>query len=168
MFKQSRRVALLVLIAVSLACSAETILKITMQDDAVAEEMISELTTIVFANDSLMSNRTFFLADVRKIEFVEGDSVGLHSNNSAVSGLKSSGGRLALIPNGVQLTLPSATTLSVVVYGINGRKVAELFRGSAESGKYAFTLNELSLSSGMYAVVVNMGSTLYAHKIHVE
>jgi hypothetical protein len=56
-----------------------------------------------------------------------------------------------------KVTLPQRQKLSVKVFDLLGREVAEIFNGVKPSGRHEFSWNAINSSSGVYFVKVNAG-----------
>ena len=87
---------------------------------------------------------------VSKIELVD-ENGNSNAIKRAVAGVSAS--KLGVNGNTISLTTAKAGNLSVDVFGMNGKRVATLYRGNITAGNYAFSLADMP--KGMYIVRVN-------------
>ena len=87
---------------------------------------------------------------VSKIELVD-ENGNSNAIKRAVAGVSAS--KLGVNGNTISLTTAKAGNVSVDVFGMNGKRVATLYRGNITAGSYAFSLADMP--KGMYIVRVN-------------
>lgn len=63
------------------------------------------------------------------------------------------------------VSLPAAEQLSIVVYNIVGRRVAELANGRHPAGLHEFIIDGTNWASGLYFVCATVGSSTHTNKI---
>ncbi len=57
----------------------------------------------------------------------------------------------------IQFALPQAANVSLKIYDINGRLVADLINGMQNAGRYEVEFNAENLASGVYMYVLQAG-----------
>ena len=87
---------------------------------------------------------------VSKIELVD-ENGNSNAIKRAVAGVSAS--KLGVSGNTVSLSTAKAGVVAVDVFGMNGKRVATLYRGNLAAGSYAFSLADMP--KGMYIVRVN-------------
>lgn len=150
---------------------AEEVMKITLSG-SVSEENLSTLSKIVFTENAMVAGTNYILNEIQKIEFFDdGDSVAIADKSyphSSKSSLLLGQIGFSATSSQLQLTLPQASNLSVYVFGLNGRKVAELFNGTANAGSLNLNLTTANLATGVYSVMVKAKNTIFVRKLMIK
>ncbi len=156
------------LLLLSSSLFAEDIMKIYLKESATpTEEAFTSMSKIVFSETAMISAASYNLDDILKIEFIEentsifgGEVV---ERNNSVSSNESLG--INLQTTQINLTLEKTTDLSVGLYSVNGRKVAQLFTGVVSSGSKNIPFNRTSTAAGVYSIVIKADNVVYVKKI---
>jgi len=97
------------------------------------------------------------------------------STSNAVYEQVSEENTLTIYPNPVisnftlELKMDKTTPLQVVIYGVDGKFVKELFNGPAQEGENTLTFNKRALSNGLYFVrVMSEDHVLRTEKLIIE
>lgn len=146
---------------IALSLFARDIMKVTLKDGSVSEEKISQIVQIEFTGNSMVSLSNYDLDNIQKIEFYDdGTSI---AEQKAVKPVQD---KIAIAQHSSKLEITGlkSQTVSVSVYSMNGRKVAELFNGKA-AGMISTDISRLSLGAGVYSIVVRSGSDLFVQKM---
>lgn len=149
---------------------AEEVMKISLSGE-VAEENLSGLSKIVFEDNAIVAGASYNLDEIVKIEFYDdNDVVALVSGGEGECARQAFAGNIGFvqIANQLQLTLSKPSLLSVSLYRVNGRKVAELFSGTTSAGSLSLSLTEAGLATGVYSVVVKADNTLFVRKLMIK
>lgn len=149
---------------------AEDVMKITLSDE-VSDENLSTLSKIVFTENTMVAGATYNLDDIEKIEFYDDGDVGIENNshsNSSVSSLSKGQIGFSVTASHLSLILPQASNLSVSLYSLSGRKVAELFKGATNAGALNLNLTNNGLATGIYSVVIKTSNTLFVRKLIIK
>ncbi len=159
--KQLKKITLTVAALLSLA-SAES-MKITF-NGSTKNVNLTAISSWVFSGGSLnlTGGEGFTIADIKKIEFVDGstpivDGVNYNGTREELRAMVSS--------DRISLTIPVNQEITVSLYSVNGRKVAQLYSGFSQSGTVDIQRSGLSLASGIYSLVVSGGSEILLQKI---
>ena len=124
---------------------------------------MAAITALEFTSTALVTPKgSIALDQIRKISFYD-DGTGINDTKSKQ--INSSDAQFMQNGTTLSLTMPQNSAVSVSLYGLNGRKVKELFSGTAESK--ALSLDVSGVASGVYTVVVNAGTELFVRKIMV-
>lgn len=144
----------------------EEIMKVTL-NGSLSEEKIASLSKIVFTDTKMIAGSTYDMASITKIEFYDNGISAINDQKPGSSSLKA--GQIGIVHTGSHLnvTLPASQKMSVSLYGLNGRKIAELFNGTGITGTNAIAL-ERSIAAGVYSVVVKADNVIYSTKISVK
>ncbi len=68
----------------------------------------------------------------------------------------------------VNVSIKTATQLSLAIFDLLGKKVMEINKGNVRSGEYTFVINANNLKSGIYFYTVQAGSERITKKMIVE
>ncbi len=168
--KHTKKVTL-ILVALLLPLMAEEVMKITLIDD-VSAKSLSTLSKIVFEETAMIAGGSYNLDEIVKIEFYDDGGTPIIDNNSPDHSPTSSHTQgefgFAVIASQLSLTLPEQASLSVSLFSMNGRKVAELFSGNAQAGVLNFNLTKNNLATGIYSVMVKADNVVFVRKITIQ
>lgn len=158
------RTALVTTLLFTLPILAGDLMKITLKDGSVSEERLENITAILFENNQLISLESHDLDLIQKIEFDSDGTAIIGSGGD--KGISSSKATLSMKQLNKQLSINTTVKnqISVSLYAMNGRKVAELFNGTAQS-ELNFDLSKQKLAAGIYSIVVKSGSELFVQKM---
>lgn len=158
------RTAIISALLLALPLLAGDLMKITLKDGSVSEENLENITAILFENNQLVSLASHDLNLIRKIEFKSNGTAIIGSPNE--KGNNGSKTTLTMKQLDGQLTLSTSVKkqMSISLYTMNGRKVAELFSGVAQP-ELSFDLSKQNLAAGVYSIVVKSGSELFVQKM---
>lgn len=149
---------------------AEEVMKITLSGE-VSDENLSSLSKIVFEDNAMVAGATYNLDEIEKIEFYN-DGTAIIDNSShphsATSSLSQGQIGFTVTASQLQLNILQTSNLSVSLYSLNGRKVAELFNGSASAGALNLNLTTSNLAPGIYSVMVKAENTVFVRKIVIK
>lgn len=161
--KHSGKTVLLLLTFCLLYAHAE-VMKITLKDSS--EEINPGLVTSwVFNSGSLNveGGSSFSVSNIARIEFLPDGSTPIASDESVVPSKENF---YAVVKGDqISLNLPQSKELKVGLYSLNGRYVAELFRGVSSSGVITLKRSSLNVAPGIYSIVVSNGSSLFVQKL---
>jgi hypothetical protein len=150
------------------------IMQVTLEED-VSEKLLEQIARMTFFNDSLklQSGDTYALDDIVKITFYDdGSSTNNRANDyPRASAAPSSFRRLSIRRAGaaLQIGLPQAGRLEVLLCNARGQIVERAFEGSAEAGELRLPLRSMAGSSGFHGIIVKMNNELFVTKsIHVK
>jgi len=167
--KNRIRIALIIT-TLLMPLTAEEIMKITLTGK-VSEESLSTLSKIVFEDNTMVAGSSYNLDEIEKIEFyndgnaiISDNSKPYSSNNSLLYGQIG----FSATTSNLSLTLPKESNISVSLFSISGRKVAELFSGNAHAGKLDLNLTKNRLATGIYSVVVKANNTIFVRKLVIK
>lgn len=157
---------LLVLSAFATLCAglfAAPVMKITLKSGSISDFNMEQLSKIEFNETSIIAGQSFLIESIRKIEFYEGTSI-VDPQGSK----KTVANAILFTQSGPNLTMntPMNTDLSVSLFGMNGRKIKELFRGSVTEP--SLTVTTSGIAAGVYTVVVNSGNELFVQKLMIQ
>ncbi len=160
----------LVLTALLLPLMAETVMRIHLTGE-VSDENISSISKIVFSDNMMMAGASYSLDQVQKIDFYDDGNTaiaGKNKDNKSATALTKGQIGFSLTASNLALTLSENANITVSLYSMNGRKVAELYNGNATSGLLNINLANASLATGIYSTVVKANNTLLVRKIVIQ
>lgn len=160
----------LIFIALLLPLMAEEVMKITLAGD-VSDEKLSTISKIVFTENAMVAGARYNLDEIIKIEFYDEVEVAIaESSNphSSISSLSQGQIGFSVTATHLSLTLPKPFNLSVSLYSINGRKIAELFSGNAKAGVVNLSLVQNGLATGIYSTVVKADNIVFVRKLIIK
>lgn len=150
---------------------AEEIMKITFSDD-VSEETLTDLTTIIFKNNNMVAGASYKLSEILKIEFYDnGSSVDLDKKNINFknSNFKNKNQiNFFHTSTHLKLNLKKSTHLSISLYNLTGRKIADLFNDQASIGTLNLNLTKHNLANGFYSVIVKTQNSIFIKKLIIK
>lgn len=136
----------------------------------------SSIDKLVFVSDELKvegEGSSYPLSDLERIRFVENNGGSTAIGNSSINGSNHSSVSItqnysvAFSSNGIKLSynLEKSSMVSVNVYDMRGRVVAQLFNGSVNAG--IFSMNKsIKLGRGVYTLVINQdGQNIKSFKL---
>lgn len=158
------RTAFISALLFALPLLAGDLMKITLKDGTVSEENLEAITAILFEDNQLVSLASHDLNLIQKIEFKSTGTAIIGTEKT--DGVNSSKATLSMTQLNGKLSLNTSLKkqISVSLYAMNGRKVAELFNGAAQS-ELSFDLSKQNLAAGVYSIVVKSGSELFVQKM---
>ncbi len=145
---------------------AETVMKITL-NSSVTDTELSTLSAIVFTENAMIAGASYDLDEIQKIEFYDDGSV-ITDHNATHQAVTPGKIGFTITASTLSLTLSETSNLSVTLFSLNGRKVAELFSGTANSGIVDLSLANNNLATGIYSVVVQSETALFVRKIVIQ
>ncbi len=166
-----KKLVIFLLTVLILPLMAEEVMKITLSS-SLSNEKLSTLSKIVFTDNAMVAGASYNIDEIQKIEFYDdgnsvaiADNVNPHSSTSLLS-LEQIG--FSVTACNLLLTLPKASNLSVSLFSINGRKVAELFNGNANAGALNLNFSNENLATGVYSMVVKANNNLFVRKLVIK
>ena len=153
-----------------LPLTAEEVMKITLTG-SVSEEKLSTFSKIVFTDDAMITGASYTLNEIQKIEFYDDGNSAIADNfNSKQSKSLFSQEQIGFLVTSstLSLTLPKVTKLSVSLFSLNGRKVAELFNGYSGTKILNLSLSKVNLATGLYSVMIKTDNSVYVRKLIIK
>jgi hypothetical protein len=167
--KHTKRVIIILAIFLT-PLMATDIMKITLIND-ISEETVSAISKISFSADSMISLNTYGIDNIKKIEFYDGEvSISSDASKKQQSNKLLKKGEIGFVVSqtNISLNLPSNSNISVAIYSLNGRNVAELFNGDANAGVLNLNISNRKLATGVYSIMVKSNSSIFARKLIIK
>ncbi|MCP4365118.1 MAG: hypothetical protein GY800_07440 [Planctomycetes bacterium] len=153
----------LLLFTLCLLPAYSEVMKITLNSSS--EEIdLGAITSWVFNSGSmnLTGGGSFTIGDISRIEFLpDGSSPIVDASHTGAKEQFSVTANTEML----SLTLPAGKNLRVELYSLNGRRIAELFRGVSSSGQISLQRSTLDIAPAVYSLVVSDGATLFVQKL---
>ncbi len=148
----------------------EEVMKITLTKD-ISHEKLGFISKIIFEDNNMIAGSSYNLDEIMKIEFFEDAPTNISKpifSKTATNLINKEQIGFTVKASTLSLSLPIISNLSVSVFSLNGRKVAELFNGNAPQGVINLDLKKYSLATGIYSVLVKSKNTLFVRKLIIK
>lgn len=152
----------IVLLLVTGMTCAEMVMQVDLNGE-LDKVKLSTISKIVFDGNSMIAGATYNLDNVSKITFYDDNISPIIKADTKDMEQQKVG--FTLNASNLALTLTEASDITVRIFSINGRQIAELHKGKVQAGIVDMSLQNLHLASGVYSVVVQANNQLFVKKM---
>lgn len=160
-----------ILLALFIPLIAEEVMKITLSDNTTSKEYLSYFSRIIFNNNMMLAGASYAIDDIKKIEFYNDDPVSIsYQNNHKKYSVSENFNRIGFTQTGnnLKLSLSKPSQLSVSLFSINGRKIAELYNGKVDCGSKSLNFSKYNMAKGFYSVVIKSDNSIFVRKLIIK
>ncbi len=140
---------------------SEMVMKVELNGE-VDNVKLSTLSKIVFDGNTMVAGSSYDLDVVDKITFYDDGTAIIHNDKSSVAQDKIG---FQLNASNLALTVPKASDMTVKIFSVQGRQIAELHKGRVKAGVLDLSIQHLNLATGIYSIVVQSNNQLFVRKI---
>lgn len=154
----------IIAMAITIPALANPTMKITF-NGTVDPVDLSAISKMAFSGtDLIVGSKTYGIKNISKIEFIDiSTAIGTDSKTIRL-GIQPA----QLINHTLNLTTASSGPMSVTLFAMNGRKVAELYNGNVSAGIMAISMEKQSIAAGVYSLVIVQSNSAISQKIQIK
>lgn len=161
----------IILLMLLIPLIAEEVMKITLKDNTISREDISYFSRILFDKNMMLASACYNVDDIEKIEFYNDAPVSISpQNNYKAYPVSKNINQIGFIQTStnLKLSLSKPSQISVSLFTINGRKIAELFNGKVDYGPKNLNFSQYNLAKGFYSVVIKSDNSIFVRKLIIK